>query len=232
MLSGQVKKIGDYTREEIDAMYRLMEEFYDHTDPEVFRRDFFAKDYCLALYGDGGMPVGFTTQKLIRLEVDGKTVHGVFSGDTIIHKQYWGSTELFRVWANFWFPYASQFDSFYWFLICKGYKTYRMLPVFWKVFYPNFRYETPEEEKRIIDAYASYLYPEEYNPVSGVVEYQGIKDRLKDGVADIGKRERRNRDVSFFAAQNPGYLQGNDLACLAKIDPKLLRPGIWELLFS
>lgn len=168
----------------------------------------------------------------MQVSVGGKTVHGMFSGDTIIHKKFWGEPELFRVWARFWFPFAEQYDEFYWFLICKGYKTYRILPLFWTEFYPNSETETPAYEKGIIDAYARALYREEYNPVSGVIEYRSVKDKLKAGVADIGERERNNRDTAFFCRANPGHTLGNDLACLAKIDRKLLKKRVPELLFK
>ena len=127
MLKGIVKPISAYTEEEIQAMYRIMAQFYDDTEEAVFRRDFFDKDYCLALYHETEGIVGFTTQKVLALDVDGKTVHGMFSGDTIIGKDHWGDLELFRTWAKFWFPFAEQYEEFYWFLICKGYKTYRII---------------------------------------------------------------------------------------------------------
>lgn len=232
MLKGVVKRVSEYTEEEIRKMYLLMDEFYDNVQESIFRKDFFGKDYCLALYHDEDGLVGFTTQKVMEVSVGGRTVHGMFSGDTIIHKEYWGEVELFRVWARFWFAFAEQYDEFYWFLICKGYKTYRILPLFWTEFYPNGSGATPEYEKSIIDAYAGVLYPEEYNPVSGVIEYQSVKDKLKAGVADIGVREMKNKDIAYFCKANPGYIEGNDLACLAKIDKKLLKKRVPELLFE
>ena len=189
MIRGQVKPIKEYTEEEIQVMYGLMNQFYDNTKESVFRKDFFEKDYCLSLYHETDGLVGFTTQKVLELQVDGRKVHGVFSGDTIIHKDYWGDMELFRIWADFWFDFAKQYEEFYWFLICKGYKTYRMLPLFFSEFYPNYRSKTPHYEQSIMDTYASLLYGDDYNKDSGVMEYKNIKDKLKEGVADIGSRE-------------------------------------------
>lgn len=231
MLKGEMRPAETYTDAELGAMYRLMEEFYAGTDEGVFREDFSRKDYCLSLYAPDGSLAGFTTQQILTVDVRGKTVEGVFSGDTIVHRQYWGEQDLFRIWADFWFRYGEKREEFYWFLICKGYKTYRLLPVFFREFYPSFRKETPEYERGIIDAYAGLLYPEEYNPRTGVVEYRSEKDRLREGVADIGEREMKNRDVAFFVRRNPGYREGNDLACLARIDRSCLRPGAAGLLF-
>lgn len=232
MLKGRVLTISDYSEEDICAMYKLMSEFYDNTDEDVFRRDLFDKDYCLSLRSETGELVGFTTQKLLRLDVGGKQINGIFSGDTIIHKEYWGDIELFKVWANFWFPFAEEYDEFYWFLICKGYKTYRIMPLFWAEFFPNFRDETPEYEQKIIDAYARMIYPNEYNSESGVIEYGSVKDKLKTGVADIGEHELKNKDIAFFRERNPGYIIGNDLACLAKIDKSVLKKRTRALLFN
>ncbi len=231
-MNGQVRPIGTYTEADIQAMFRLMTAFYDNVEEAVFRRDFADKDYCLALRNDDGEIVGFTTQKIMTIDVGGEPVHGIFSGDTIIHKDYWGETELFRVFSEFWFQYAEQFDEFWWFLICKGYKTYRILPLFWRECYPNYRFETPARVKSIIDAYASALYPDEYNPVTGVIEYKHTKDKLRAGVADIDDHALRSRDTSFFCKANPGHINGNDIACLAKFDRSLLNPRMLKVMFG
>lgn len=230
-MKGLVKPISECTEKEISAMYALMTEFYDNMDEDVFRRDFFNKDYCLVLY-DEEVLVGFTTQKVMSVTVEGREIHGMFSGDTIIHKDHWGEIELFKVWAQFWFDYAEKYEEFYWFLICKGYKTYRILPSFWKEFYPNRQTETPEYEQKIIDAYASLLYPEEYNKNTGVIEYSHVKDKLRSGVADVDSHRIKNKDIAFFCNKNPGHIDGNDLACIARIDKRYLKRRVPELLFK
>lgn len=232
MLNGKIKPVSEYTESETAVMYSLMAQFYDDTDEQVFLRDFYDKDYCLALYDDTDGLVGFTTQKVMELEIDGRLIHGIFSGDTIIHKAYWGELELFKVWADFWFRYAEKYDEFYWFLICKGYKTYRILPLFWDEFYPCYNRETPENMQKIIDAYSEKLYPDEYDKSEGVIKYSHIKDKLKAGVADVGEHEMRNKDIAFFCQRNPGYIIGNDLACIARIDRNVLKKRAVRLLFG
>ena len=159
-------------------------------------------------------------------------MQGVFSGDTIIRRDLWGDTELFRTWAQFWFPYAEAHGELYWFLICKGYKTYRILPLFWREFYPSRREETPPEMQEIMDAYATQLYPDDYNPQTGVIEYRHTKDRLRSGVADIDEKHLRHPDTAYFAERNPGHAKGNDLVCLARIDRSCMRPQAERILFG
>ena len=228
-MTGGVIPVSDISESEIGECFDLMKKYYDNMDEQVFRRDFSDKDYCLVLR-DNNEIIGFTTQKLLDVDIGGEIVHGIFSGDTIIRRDYWGQTGLFRIFANFWFRYAKRYDEFYWFLICKGYRTYGILPLMWREFYPNCRTETPAREKSIIDAYASALYPGEYDPSTGVIEYKHEKDRLKPDIGEIPERRRKNADIAFFCEKDPGYVIGNDLACLAKIDENMLRPRMPERL--
>ncbi len=170
-LDGRVIQRSDLNGNQIHSMFSLMNEFYDNVSMDVFRKDLDDKDYCLLLHNEAGDIVGFTTQKIMSFELRGAPVHGVFSGDTIIHRDYWGSLEMYVVFARFFFALAKEYPCFYWFLISKGYKTYRMLPVFFKEFYPSYKQAVPPHLKAIMDAYASLLYPEEYNPKTGVIEY-------------------------------------------------------------
>ena len=68
---------------QLQAMFGLMQAHYDGTEPAVFRRDLACKDYVILLE-EGGRLVGFSTQQLVEFE----GVRGVFSGDTIIHRDH------------------------------------------------------------------------------------------------------------------------------------------------
>jgi len=231
-IEGRVIKKSELTDREIFSMFSLMNEFYDNMCMDVFRKDLDDKDYCLLLTSESGDIVGFTTQKILSFDLNGMPIHGVFSGDTIIHRDYWGSLEMYVVFARFFFALAKEYERFYWFLISKGYKTYRMLPVFFSEFYPSYKKTVPPLEKAVMDGYASLLYPDEYNPETGVIEYTSVKDKLKDGVADITEKELRNPDIRFFIEANPNYRKGNDLVCLAQLSEDRLQPRARALLFG
>ena len=231
-LSGQLIERAALQQEEIEAMFALMRTFYDDVNRDVFVSDLRDKDYCILLRNDVSEVVGFSTQKIMSFDMDGRMIHGVFSGDTIIHRDYWGSFELYTVFARFFFAYAEKYDAFYWFLISKGHKTYRMLPVFFNEFFPCRDKATPEPEQSIMHGYAARLYPEEYNDRTGVIEYRTVKDKLKMGVADITDKELRNPDIRFFLQANPDYAQGDDLVCIARIDMDNLKPRAKALLFG
>ena len=117
-------------------------------------------------------------------------------------------------------------------MICKGYKTYRIMPLFWEMYYPNYKVETPEYEQQIMDAYATLLFPEEYNKETGVIEYKKTKDKLKEGVADITTSQLKNKEISYFCEKNPNHVEGNDLVCLAKMDLSILKKRLLGALFE
>lgn len=231
-LSGQLMERAALQQEETETMFALMQTFYDDVNRDVFMSDLRDKDYCILLRNDASEVVGFSTQKIMTFDMDGRTIHGVFSGDTIIHRDYWGSFELYTVFARFFFAYAERYDAFYWFLISKGYKTYRMLPVFFNEFFPCRDKATPEPEQSIMNGYAARLYPEEYNDRTGVIEYRTVKDKLKMGVADITDKELRNPDIRFFLQVNLDYARGNDLVCIARLAKENLKPRAKALLFG
>jgi hypothetical protein len=229
-LHGKLIKADLLTEPEKAEMFHLMEQFYDDTELTVFLKDLNEKDHCILLFDGNGAIQGFSTQKLLSLSVGGETVSGIFSGDTIIHKDYWGSLELFRVFARSFITLGREYPEFYWLLTSKGYKTYRMLPVFFEKFYPNYREATPVREQTVIHSFGLAKYPAEYNQTSGVVVYREVKDKLKEGVADITDSRLRDRDVEYFKKVNPDYYKGNDLVCIASLSEDNLKPGVRRLL--
>lgn len=219
-MHSKVISIVDITHKERTQMLHLMQEFYDNVSQQNFNDDLEKKHYCIMLYNEDGDLMGFSTQKEISLEVDGEIINGIFSGDTIIHKDYWGSLDLHKEFAR---KFIKEDEDYYWFLISKGYKTYKMLPVFFEDFYPNYKNGTPAFEKRIMDKFGETLYPDDYDKDSGVIKYKDVKDKLKQGVADITERQLRDKDINYFLDINSNYTDGDDLVCLTKLSQDNLR---------
>jgi len=76
-------------------LYGLYESCYDGASRERFNEDFNDKQWViLIIEREGKKIVGFSTQKVFQSEVDGKPVRVLFSGDTIILPEYWGTQAL------------------------------------------------------------------------------------------------------------------------------------------
>ena len=103
---------------------------------------------------------GFSTQMLMQAECQGRPVTALFSGDTIIAREYWGDPALSHAWGRL----ALQLmdlpgRELYWFLMSKGYKTYRFLPVFFREFDPHPERPMPPDRKAVLDVLARRKYP-------------------------------------------------------------------------
>lgn len=231
-LYGKIIERKSLTKAEIAEMFQLMEQFYDDTSFSVFLKDLQEKDYCILLYAENRLLRGFSTQMILSVQVGDEKVHGIFSGDTIIHKDYWGSLELFKIFAKYFIPLGSKYPDFYWFLITKGYKTYKMLPVFFKQFYPNCEKSTPKYEQEILHAFGRIKFPNEYEETSGVIVYRGIKDKLKSGVADITESRLKDKHIQHFLRLNPEYYKGNDLVCITRLTADNFHPAVRRLLLG
>jgi hypothetical protein len=113
----------------------------------------------------------------------------------------------------------------YWFLICSGYKTWRFLPVFFREFYPNPDAPTPAHVQNILDALGERKFGIEYHKETGIVRLRTATP-LREGVADVTEQRMRDPRIVFFTQKNPGYLQGDELACLTEISrTNLTRAG-------
>lgn len=231
-LYGKLIPIEDLTAGDTARMLRLMQAFYDGMESDAFYKDLLDKDSCILLRDENGVIQGFSSQKALTLQLPEGSVRGVFSGDTIIHPNHWGSLELHKIFARHFFRYAEECGEFYWFLISKGYKTYRILPTFFRSFYPSCAGPVPEREARIMAALGARLYPGDYNPATGVVEYRYAKDRLRAGIADITPQHQRDEHIAYFLKRNPGYARGNDLVCLASLTKDNLRARTRTMLFG
>ena len=67
-----------------DRLYELFAQFYLQVDRARFEQDQSEKDWVILLCDPGGVVHGFTTLKLYEIELLGRKVRAVFSGNTII----------------------------------------------------------------------------------------------------------------------------------------------------
>jgi hypothetical protein len=202
-----------------DCMFDLMERHYVGVRRDVFEADLAEKDWVIQLFAPGGDLCGFSTQMLLDVGVGGRRVKALFSGDTIVDRDHWGDSALASAWGRFALGLMDSLPSaeLYWFLISKGYKTYRFLPLFFHEFYPRYDAPIPAAAREVLDALAGSRYPGDYDAAAGVVRAGPGKDRLREGVADLTPGRLLDPHVRFFAERNPGHARGDELCCLAPL---------------
>jgi hypothetical protein len=76
----------------------------------------------------------------------------------------------------------------------------------------------------IRDALASEMFGNAFDPVSGIIHFPEPRGNLLPDWAAPSERERRLPDVAYFLQANPGYAEGDELACLCEITRANMRP--------
>lgn len=223
------------SQRQTDRMFNLMSAYFDNVCKDKFEKDLNEKHWVIILKDSAGGEIqGFSTFMLLDSAADNTPVKGIFSGDTIVDKKYWGETELMRVWGKFIISLMEKYKDYklYWFLSSMGYKTYKFLPVYLNEFYPRYDKKTPPFEQKVLDAFAYKKYPLEYNGDTGIIHFDRKKECLKTGMADIAPNRLKNPHIKFFAEKNPLFWQGDELACIAELSEENMKPAMKRTIFG
>jgi hypothetical protein len=216
-----------------EAMFGLMDRHYENVTRAAFVNDLADKQWVILLLDAQTEEVcGFSTQVLLDATVAGRPIKALFSGDTIVARDRWGDPALAHVWGRLALSLIDALPEtdLYWFLISKGYKTYRFLPLFFGEFYPRHDAATPAWARTIIDALGRSRYPRRYDETTGIVTAGAAGDRLRPGVADLTPERGNNPHVRFFAARNPGHARGDELCCLAPLTRANFLPAAYRVI--
>lgn len=205
-------------------MAKLYLSCYEASSESVFLHDLATKDEALIVRA-GEQLIGFTTLRTFERDWQGARLRFVYSGDTVVDRQHWGQQALAFAWIQRVGELRRERPDcpLYWFLLVKGHRTFRYLPAFARSFHPHWR-EDQEHLKTLADALALEMFPDDYNPSTGVVEFEPSRGQLKPDIAQPAAAARSREDVRFFLARNPGYARGHELVCLCELDDHNLKP--------
>lgn len=222
-LAARILRPSQLTSSDRDAMFALMDRHYENMIRARFETDLSEKDWVILLTDQASSEVrGFSTQALISLSIGDRPIRCIFSGDTIVDRDHWGSSALalaFGKLALHWIETYPE-DEVYWCLISKGFRTYRVLPVYFRDFHPRYDAEMPAELQSIIAAVAQIKFPHRFDKQHCIVKVSANSDRLRPGLGEITPERLQDPHVSFFAAKNPGHAEGDELCCIARMSPE------------
>src|SRR5206468_10068210 len=103
----------------------------------------------------------------------GDPVSVIYSGDTIVAPEAWGTTGLPRAWIAAVNELRAAFPRgpYYWLLLTSGFRTYRFLPLFWRDFLPRFDSVEKLEARELLDHLASDKFGAQFNRRTGIVRF-------------------------------------------------------------
>lgn len=207
---------------DVREMHGIFHKYYENAHLDIFLNDMTKKTgiFLVRRRSDDAL-VGFSTIAILNLKMsDGKDAIGLFSGDTIIEREYWGSRALQLGFFKFLLSLKlrNPTKSLFWLLISKGYKTYLLLANNFSRFYPH-----PEgkytEFGGMVEQYCDVLFPGYYDRERKLLDFGKNYQRLRCDVAEITDEIRhRYENINYFEHCNPTWRDGTELPCIGRGD--------------
>jgi hypothetical protein len=199
-----------------DEMFALLAQHFDGVSRDQFESDLAEKNWIIEIRREGEL-VGFSTLLVCEQYCD-RPLTVIYSGDTIVAPEAWGSPSLARTWiaAVNHLRGARPARPCYWLLLTSGFRTYRFLPVFWREFYPRCDAPVPHHMQRLLDHLAQVRYGASYDAGEGLVRFPHPQ-RLRGTLGLTPKGRAGDQHVAYFLARNPEHAHGVELACITEI---------------
>ena len=216
----------DLRPEDREEMFALLSRHFDGVKRRQFDHDLDEKNWVIQLRWQNRL-VGFSTLLATASIFDGVSLTVIYSGDTIVAPEAWGTPALARQWIATVNCIRGEFPGrrCYWLLLASGFRTYRFLPVFWKEFFPRFDVATPLFQQRLIRHLARERYGNLFDETAWIVRFSQPQ-RLREHLSEVPSGRAQDPHVGFFLLQNPGHSRGDELVCLTEIDESnLTRAG-------
>lgn len=210
-------------------MYALYARFFGNTHPDRFSADLSAKDAAIVLACHGRI-VGFSTLRRVVLRIGEREHAFLFSGDTIVDPAHRRESTLAGSFGHYVLRMLEQHPGqpLHWFLISKGYRTYRFLPIFFRQFHPVHSQATSKEHAALLDAIARHLFGQAWDACTGLLRFGGLRDRLRPEHNHIAPGRLEDPHIRFFVERNPGHVHGDELACLTELSHQNLNRYAWR----
>ncbi|OUS32535.1 hypothetical protein A9Q99_00220 [Gammaproteobacteria bacterium 45_16_T64] len=220
-LKGKIVAISALRERDKCAMYELMVRYYENTQWERFNKDLDEKQHVILLLAGADEQIkGFSTLMQTETEINGRKSLAIFSGDTVVDEAYWGQRVLGKKFLSYLLMQRvkNPLAPLYWLLISKGYKTYLLMANNFSEHYPRFESKTPTNQQKLMDAFAGKLFGDSYCAETGCCKFPKSLGQLREGVAHLEKEEVAGNDrIQFFYDNNPGWAQGDELVCIARM---------------
>ncbi|HXW74377.1 MAG TPA: hypothetical protein VEK10_06150 [Steroidobacteraceae bacterium] len=202
---------------DIAEMYRLFTTHFERVSEYRFRVDLERKDWVIRVR-DAKTLLGFTSLQFLRTRAAAGDLNVLYSGDTIMKPEARSTTLLARTWIDS-VRRISELHAaaeMHWLLLVSGFRTYRLLPVFWREFFPSCTQPTPAEVRGTVTELAGALFAAGYDERAGIVRFADPQP-LRPELSRIPESRLADPHVRFFASANPGHADGDELVCWTRL---------------
>ncbi len=215
-LTARVTRVSSLDAALRGSAFELFTQSYAGAERQRFESDLSEKQLVILLTDSAtGVLKGFST---IHVRV-GPEATVVFSGDTVVDREYWGQKQLQAAFAKVLLALKARAPSrpLYWFLISKGWRTYLLLANGFPKAVPRCDRADDPVLRAALDTLATERFGTQYDPRTSVIRYETEHERVREGLAPVPAELRQHPHVRFFLHNNPAHDQGDELACLAEV---------------
>lgn len=221
-LEWRLVKVVDCPSAVLTGCYNLLRKHFDGVSYESFLSDLGEKEYIayLSVSDADGETIGvggFSTMMTKEIIVDGTTQRIVFSGDTVVDHEYRRSFGLGKCLGTYFLlKLKESAESLWYVLLSKGCGTYRAMDFMFSEFTPS-----PSDHNEVNASIAIQFLAEKYPSREildrVVLRAEGDAQRLRGASSDLAA----DSDTlgQFFLDTNPGYANGDELICIARVHP-------------
>lgn len=221
-LRSEVVPVSNLDEPLVREMYALFDKYYDAVSASLFRSDLESKDEVVLLWKDSVLK-GFSTMQWNPSGCSFSEGDILFSGDTIIAKDAWGSQSLVKAFCRRAGQWSRERDRpIYWLLISKGHRTYLYLPLFGRRFYPDPK-QTCNDLRKIAHTASLHIFGQAFDTNNGLIRFAEPRGQLKPELAADSTTKSGNRYVDYFLERNPDFSQGVELVGLMELSAANLK---------
>lgn len=211
-------------------MEQLHRKYYDNLKSKAYRDDTYSKDYVIILEKDNVL-VGYTLFSLYEEIFNDNSWIVYYSGNTITDINSRNSFVL----ASVFFEVVKEMHKMWpqykkcWFLLSKGFRTYKLLPQFFNRYFPA---DTKQDKEIGLLLYqlAQSRFGKKFNKENGIIEMNGAADFINDALREEHVKYNENKEVDFFCRKNPGFIMGDELVCGCSLSVDNIKKGVLKRL--
>lgn len=214
---GELIARSELSHDDVGEMYRLFRTHFERVSEQRFREDLDEKHWVVRIR-DRTTLHGFSSLRFMRTGSGASALNVLYSGDTIVAPEARGTTVLARTWIDGVRRLSDYYGTseLYWLLLVSGFRTYRLLPVFWKEFFPQHSRETPPGVRSTIESLSKSVFGPAYSAPEGIVRFPEPQP-LRPELGHIPEGRLEDPHVRFFAKLNPGHCAGDELVCWTRL---------------
>lgn len=206
----------------VQQMYELHERTHEHASLDAFTQELKRQTGVVLLRRQGDQRiVGFSTQSLCTLSVEGDTVRGLFTGPLIVDPEYPARHALRRaVFRRLFLERLKRpMAPLYWFFTAPSLHEYLLMTHSFPHHYPSIE-GSRQAHLALAQAFGVHLFPHAFDRRRMLLDFAEGHMRLK-GHEQPQTAIESPEDAAqhaFFEGLNPTWRAGTELPCLAECD--------------